>query len=318
MKLLHALTWTGSSPRVAQPTGRTKRRSPFEVRARQTVLCLSPFQATGCRPVRVVCPFHPSKCETFMLTAIVLLWNASPAQAGRPLVVDDAAAVDPQTFELEVGVNYFRTDTPHNYDFPIGLTYGLVRSLEIGAGFGGRIEAEEHMFDLENSHSGLGDLVLGAKWNPLSEPEWFLSQALVFTAKLPTADDDLGAGQPDFDLTYIASKTLSESWSVHFNAGYTWIGDTDGVLSEDIFHAGLAGGWLVSERVELVGELYTDVLIGRERDSALAIAGGVRWNAFDSVILDALAGCGLAGEAPDWRVAAGLTWSFDFKRNVED
>jgi hypothetical protein len=242
---------------------------------------------------------------------------AFSVQAGRPLVVDDAYAVDPQTFELEAGVAYFRTDSPHSYDIPFGLTYGLVRTLEIGAGFGGRIETREDIFGFQDADGGLGDLVVGAKWNPLSEARWFFSHALVFASKLPTADSDLGTGEPDFDLTYVASKSLSESWSVHFNAGYTWVGDPDDESLEDIFHTGVAAGWFVSEPVELVAELYTDVLVGRERDSALAIAGGVRWGAFDGWVFDALVGAGLAGEAPDWRVTVGFTWAFDFKRDPE-
>ena len=67
--------------------------------------------------------------------------------------------------------------------------------------------------------------------------------------------------------------------------------------------------------MELVAELYSDVLVGRERDSAVAAAGGVRWEAFENWIFDALVGVGLAGEAPDWRVTFGLTWVFDLKRD---
>lgn len=250
-----------------------------------------------------------------MIIGLAAMGASAMVYAGRPLIVDDAYALDPQTFELEAGATYFRDDTPNNYDIPIALTYGLVRTLEVGAGFGGRIQAREDVFDLEEADGGLADLVLGAKWNPLSEARWCLSQALVLAVKLPTADRDVGTGQPDFDLTYIASKTLSDTWNVHLNAGYTWVGDTSEEPLEDIFHAGVAGGRFLSERVELVTELYSEVLVGSEPDFALAIAGGVRWNAFDSVVLDALVGGGLAGEAPDWRIAAGLTWTFGFKQN---
>jgi hypothetical protein len=246
-----------------------------------------------------------------------MLAGHSTVLAGRPLLVDDAYAVDPRTFELEAGLTYLRTDSPHTYDIPFGLTYGLVRTLEVGAGFGGRIEAREEVFDFRESAGGMGDLVLGAKWNFWSEERGFASQALAFASKLPTADSDLGTGQPDFDLTYIASKSLSQAWSVHLNAGYTWVGDTDADPLEDIFHAGAAGSWQASDRIELVAELYTDVVVGRESDSALAIGGGVRWAAFKNWVFDTLVGAGLAGEAPDWRVTAGLTWAFDFKRGPQ-
>jgi hypothetical protein len=259
---------------------------------------------------------NPSPISRPLPGAIVLLVlaGAPTAFAGRPLIVDDAYPVDPQTFEFEAGISYFRTDSPHSYDVPFGLTYGLVRTLEIGVGFGGRIEAREDVFEFQESDGGLGDLVTGAKWNPLSADQWFFDHAVGFSVKFPTADSDLGTGQMDYDLTYIASKTLSDDWSAHLNAGYTWVGDTEEEPLEDIFHAGVAAGWFVHERVELVSELYTDVLVGRERDSALSIAGGARWNAFGGWVFDALVGAGLSGVAPDWRVAFGFTWAFDFKK----
>jgi len=238
--------------------------------------------------------------------------------AGRPLVVDDAWAVEPGVVEFEAGVAYLRTDTPHSYDIPLALTAGVLPDLEVGIGFGGVIEVREDVLSFHQADGGLGDLTAGLKWNPLSADRWFADHALAFGVKFPTANGNWGTGQTDFDLTYIASRMLSELWSVHFNVGYTWIGDTDEMRLEDVFHAGLAAGWLVQERIELVGEVYTGVPIGREWDSGLSLGGGVRWNVFGACTLDAYLGSGLAGGAPEWVIAAGLTCAFDFERDKRE
>jgi hypothetical protein len=224
--------------------------------------------------------------------------------------------VDPQTFELEAGAVYFHKDGSHSYEIPFGLTYGLVRTVEIGVGSGGLIEMREAALDFEESDGGLGDLVAGIKWNPLSEGQWFFSQALAFAVKFPTADGEWGSGHADYDLTYIASKILSEKWNVSFNIGHTWVGDSAEEPFEDIFHTGGAAGWLIHPNWELVGELHADVATGGDTESGLTVGGGVRWSACRTCTLDALMSAGLGGDVPGWGITAGLTWMFDFKRHT--
>ena len=86
----------------------------------------------------------------------------------------------------------------------------MVNTLEVGVGFGGLVEEREELLGERVTKSGLGDLVLGAKWNPIPEDRGWASHALAFTLKLPTADhhSGFGSGETDFDVTYLASKSL--------------------------------------------------------------------------------------------------------------
>lgn len=236
--------------------------------------------------------------------------------AGRPLTVDDAAPVAPGWLELELGGRYDAAVHVDHYDIPAGLTVGVLSTLEVGLGIGGQIENREQELGVSEIESGVGDLVLGAKWNPLPEEKYWASHALAIGLKLPTAsrEDGFGSGRADFDLTYIASKTLATNWTAHFNAGCTWVGDPADENLSDVFHTGLAIGWQATEQLEWVAELYSDVPVSSASDAVLHFNGGVRWGVRENLMLDGAAGACLCGDGPDWMITVGFTWSFDFRR----
>jgi hypothetical protein len=229
--------------------------------------------------------------------------------AGRPLTVDDAGTVEPRQFQLEAGCGYVHDDSTQHYDFPLGLSYGVLPTLQAGIGFGGQLEERLEDTGDHCTESGIGDLTVGAKWHPLSAERFWADHALALTVKVPTADCDrgLGSGLLDYDLTYIATKSLGEKFNVDFNLGYTWVGGDD-----DVLHYGLALRWQALEKVELVGEVFADTPLTRESDTSVAMSAGLRWTVVDDFVLDAAAGAGLHGDAPDWTATIGLTWTVGF------
>lgn len=240
---------------------------------------------------------------------------AGTAHGGRPLAIDDAGTVAPGDFELEAGLNLHRDGGLHEYEFPFGVTTGLLPTLDVGIGFGSQIQERQEVVG-SSTTSGIGDLALGAKWNPLPEETCWASHALAFTVKFPTASDDkgLGTGETDFDLNYIASKSLSETVSAHFNAGYTWTGDPDGAPEDDLFHAGFALGWRATPPLELVAEVFANSPEGLDDDATVECRCGLRWSLCDALVLDAALGTRLRGEAPDLTATVGLTWTLSRSR----
>jgi hypothetical protein len=239
---------------------------------------------------------------------------AVTAHGGRPLAIDDAGTVAPGDFEIEAGLNLHRDGGLHEYEFPFGLTAGLLPTLDAGLGFGSQIQERQEIGG--STTSGIGDLALGAKWNPLPEETCWASHALAFTVKFPTASDDkgMGTGETDFDLTYVASKSLSETWNVHFNAGYTWTGDPDGAPEDDLFHAGFALGCQATQRLELLAEVFANSPEGLNEDATVECRCGLRWRPCDALVLDTALGTRLRGEAPDLTATLGLTWTLGASR----
>ena len=251
-----------------------------------------------------------------------LMFVGGEAFAGRPLVIDDADPVDAGQFEFEAGEKYIKFSDCRHWDYPVGLTYGLVSGVEVGLGFGGQYETRRefmHEAGFENicEESGIGDLAVGAKWQFVKESDYMPRQALVPSVKFPTADKDngLGSGEIDYDITWIASKSLTDKMGAHINAGYSWIGEAAGQNVGNILHYGLAVDCQISTSVQLVGEVFADRELRGDTDTAVQYNAGFRWRPADCLTLDMAGGSKISGDVPDFTVTAGLTLAFGSNNN---
>jgi hypothetical protein len=231
------------------------------------------------------------------------------------LAIDDADPADPGQFEFEAGAAYEHDSDCRHWDFPFGLTYGLVPRVEVGAGFGGQLEERTEHEDNDAEHHDrehdFGDLVIGAKWQFMESCPLGARHALVPSVKFPTADDDtgLGSGETDGDLTWIASRSIGEKAGAHINLGYSWIGGPD----DDVLHYGMALDYQIVDAVQWVGEVFAGKDLAGGEEAVVQYNTGFRWNAVESLTLDLAGGSKISGDAPDFTATAGLTWAFGFK-----
>jgi hypothetical protein len=238
---------------------------------------------------------------------------ATSAHAGRPLAIDDADPVESGRFEFEAGAAYKQYPGCKHWDYPVGLAVGLAPAVEGSVGFGGQFEERTETLEKSGTKQctraqGLGDLTIGAKWQAIKECPLGARHALAFSLKLPTADteQDFGSGEPDNDITWIVSRPVGDKASVHFNAGYSWIGGPDA----DILHYGVAMDYQLLATVQWVGEVFSEKELAGGVDAVTQYKIGFRWNPADGLTLDIAAGSRISGEAPDFMGAAGLTWAF--------
>jgi hypothetical protein len=232
--------------------------------------------------------------------------------AGRPLTIDDAEPVAPRQFEFEAGVGYVGGDGLQHFDFPFGLTYGLLPRVELGVGFGSQTEEREEKLGQQKAVTDVGDLTLGTKVKILAAERFWADQSLALAVKFPTAsyETGMGTGRTDFDLMWIVSKPLTEKCSLHLNVGHTCTGDRAEETFDNILHYGIALDYRVTEKWQFAAEVFADTPLTAKQDTDIHIRGGARWQATDSLVLDAAVGGGLRGVAPDVTVTAGLTWTF--------
>ncbi len=246
------------------------------------------------------------------VVAAALVLTAGAVFAGRPLAIDDAGPVEKGRFEFELGSTYEHDPACAAWEFPFGLTAGVLPGVEAGIGFGGILE--ERTENKEKDHeSGVGDLTAGVKWQFLPEGTWLPRQALAAAVKFPTADDDkgLGSGKTDYDLTWIVSKKIGKKTGLHVNTGYSRIGEPSGEEVGDIVHYGLAVDYQLTEAVQWVGEVFAEKELQDGMQTVVQYNTGFRWNAAESLTLDMAAGSSLRGdEAPDFTATFGLTWAF--------
>jgi hypothetical protein len=247
--------------------------------------------------------------------AIFLVTTAGAGFAGRPLVIDNADPVGKGRFELELGAGYESDSACDHIEVPFGLSYGLTRDLQVGFSFGGQLEERNDAIGRDRE-CGLGDLELSAKWQFYEETKWGPAQALAVAVKIPTADDSsgMGSGETDYDISWIASKTVREKTGVHVNAGYTWVGEPSGEKVGDIVHCGLAMDYQLTDAVQWVGEVFAEKELLGGTQILVQCNTGFRWNPAENLTLDVAVGTGLHGDdVPDHTATAGLTWAFDLK-----
>lgn len=253
-----------------------------------------------------------------VLAAAVVL-AASGAFAARPLIIDDADPLDFKKFKAEGGAWYEKDSVCKHWDFPFGVAAGAVPSLELGAGFGGQFEERTEIDEASgeeccHSESGIGDLVLVAKWQFWGETTWTPRQAIVPAVKFPTSDKDkgLGSGKMDYDLTWIASKSLCAKVGTHINVGYSWIGKSADEAAGDILHYGLAFDYRIIDPLQWVGEVFAEKELMSGAATIVMFNTGFRLILVEGLTFDIAAGSCFTGNAPDLIATTGLTWEFGF------
>lgn len=85
-------------------------------------------------------------------------------------------------------------------------------------------------FTSKIDESGFGDVHFGVKLNILNSQEKAVGLGVMVFTKLATADDEkgLGSGQTDYGTRLLFTKPF-EAMTLHANAGYTIIGEPEGV-----------------------------------------------------------------------------------------
>jgi len=250
-----------------------------------------------------------------------LVCAASVSFAARPLIIDDADPLDLRQFKIEGGAWYEKDSSCKHWDWPIGLGYGLIPSVEVGLGLGGQFEERTEIDEKSGQEcisnaNGMGDLILNTKWQFLSESTWLPRQAIVPAVKFPTADRDtgLGSGKIDYDVTWIASKSFCDKMGGHVNLGYSFVGAPTGEDVGDIIHYGVALDYKIVDPLQWVGEVYAEKELLSGTDNVIMFNTGLRWVAIDGLTFDVAAGSHISSAGPDLTATTGLTWEFGFTK----
>ena len=244
---------------------------------------------------------------------------ATSSMAGRPLAIDDADPADPGQLEVEAGVAYEKDSGFKHWHVPVGLAYGLVDRLEVGAGFGGQFERRTETIDASTEQAwideeSVGDLVIGGKWQIIEACPLGARHAVAPSVKFPTADEDkdMGSGETDYDLTWIISRNFGDKTGAHINVGYSWIGGP----GKDLFHYGLALDYQVADALQWVGEAFAEQELTSGSDTVAQFNTGLRWVPIDGLTADAAVGSNLTDDAADFTATIGLTWAFETRSSI--
>ena len=221
--------------------------------------------------------------------SLMLALFAGPAQAERPMVVDDAGAMAKGDAKIEGG--WSRDDEVRGWDLALG--YGPADGIELELAFArlrDRSTAPQTKFEITAA---------AAKWVPL-QSDVGLSAGLKAEIGSDREDDQLGTvvKPKTHALTGLATWAFASGQRVHLNLGRAWEKVED--VSEGLNNWGLGFEQPVSDTVTLTLETFGDEHARPDRQV------GVRWTVAEGIKLSAAAGRGNDRSFAQ----AGAAWEF--------
>jgi hypothetical protein len=233
-----------------------------------------------------------------LLLVLMLFFPTSLAWGYRPFVSTDAAVVDPQEVEIELG--YFtleRTEGENTFTMPsLVLNYGLLKNVEIVG-----------EFRIERSPTGAVNVVdagLSLK-TVLKEGVLQGKDGIGFAVEagplLPSTVQ--GEGKFGFEGIGILSGTLPP-FTYHVNLG----GGVQRADGEPFAIWGVIGEFPVVPTFRVVGEVNGEKA-RRESAHHSALLGVIWRPSSANIFLDAGIRRGIQGD-PDWQFTAGVTFGF--------
>jgi hypothetical protein len=173
---------------------------------------------------------------------------------------------------------------------------------------------------------GVGDVLLNYRLQALFETDTQPAMAPRMSLVLPTGNESKGLGDDAWGLQFNLpfSKVVQDRWTLHANAGLTFLADVQG-RNPVSYNLGGSAIYAVTPRfnlmLELVGGWNEQVNSGRiERDFEATMSPGVRY-AFNfragQLVLGVGAPIGLTKAAPDYGAIFYLSFEHRFTRQPD-
>lgn len=214
----------------------------------------------------------------------------------RPDQTESSSVVPTGTVQVESGVLVTEDETELLGSL---VRWGLAERLEVRFGWDGWIDRD---VDGGPGAEGIGDGEVGVKVALALERGRRPETALLVSTSVPFQDDEVGSGRADPSFRFLFSHTLPDGWALGYNLGAAW--DDDDVAAE--YTAALGRG--VGERWGVFIELFGEVPVDGPGGDAHSLDGGVTYAVGPRLQLDLAGGVGLAGDAPDWFLGAGVSF----------
>ncbi len=240
-----------------------------------------------------------------LLTALLLALPAGGALAYHPLIGEDTLFLGRDGRQIEGGLDYTASDAagPKRYSTTATavLTYGLWDGLDVlvtvpWQGWSSRGISE----------SGLGDVLLEAKFRACARKGWTLALKPGFSMPAGSESKSLGAGKGGVWVYGIAGRTAGP-WEFYLNAGYLY-NRNDLDERENILNGSAAAVLEVLPRLRAAAELSGHTsLVKTSSSHPLYGLFGLIWSPYPTLDLDAGVRLGLDRGADDLGLLGGIT-----------
>ncbi len=227
----------------------------------------------------------------------------------RPDQTESSAVVPHKSLQIETGfvLENDETDLTDQKSFAYNTTllrYGLLDNFELRLGLeyiGERVTLKDT--DAKTTISGFSPLYTGFKVKITNEADWRPEIAFLGGLILPfTANDDFKPEYTAANIRFSISHTLSDRFSLGYNLGVEWDGET---AIPGYFYS-IALGIAITEKAGMYIEGFG--LIPENGNAEHLLDAGLTYLLMPNFQLDLSAGIGLNNEAADNFVSFGITY----------
>jgi hypothetical protein len=218
----------------------------------------------------------------------------------RPDQTESAVTVPLNSLQIETGFVYesFKEDNINVDNYSIAgtlLRYGLLDNIELRFGIGYLISK------VDETVNGLGNFLLGAKINFLTEDKNSMDLGLLIHGRLPIGDEAFNPQKVEPELIAALSKSLSDRFSISVNIG----GSHDSLIEEIIYLYTAALGYSASDNIGAFIEVYGN--LSSPFPPEHLYDGGIAYLLSDNVQLDLSGGKKFTGDDSIWFVSSGIS-----------
>lgn len=225
-----------------------------------------------------------------------------PDQTEAPVLVPKGGLQVETGFMMEKDDNLILKSTNYTYNTTL-IKYGINENFEL------RFITEyldEKTFDrvesTEQSLKGISPIALGVKIKIAEERGIWPQAALIGHVNMRTGSEAFKPQYTAADFRFTFAHTLSDKFSLSYNAGAEW----DGESPEASFLYTLSLGYAATDKLGMFIETYSFFPEGEKPDHRFD--GGLTYKITNVVQADLSAGLGLNEKAPDYFLSAGLSF----------
>lgn len=244
------------------------------------------------------------------LASVAAALPLSDANAGHPLITEDAYTLGEGVTQLEIGFEHARFDQPQTEGWtnqlrPV-LSHGVLDTLDVVVGIPILDTRELTAVGIQRTR-GIGDASLEAKWRFWEDD--LAKVALKPGLTFPSGSFRKGEGTGGVDPSvYLVSTFERGDWVWNVHVGYLR-NDNRGGERRDLLHLSGSVVYRLGPRTQCALDVAADSDVERDRPGYPAVAlAAVVYSPTERIDLDAGVKVGLNGLADTYGILAGATF----------